>query len=115
MNYFKVNVPITRSFQRPLPKSAARLAAFSPTSASAAQHAFCTYYQVQKWLGNHLDPEGWGWCRQRGELMPIKTKLEPAPQAMQKIIRCSCKSTYKGKGLMFKLTVFVSVEWSTIY
>lgn len=43
-----------------------------PTSASAALHTFRTYYQVQDWLVNKLDPEEWVWIRRDGILQPIK-------------------------------------------
>nr|CAD7449104.1 unnamed protein product [Timema bartmani] len=48
---------------------------------------------VQTWLGNALNPEQWGWSRQHGEFMPIKTTLEPAHQVILKMILCSCKGS----------------------
>lgn len=46
-----------------------------PASASAALHSFPTYYQVQDWLDNKLNPEEWGSIRLNGVLQPIKTTL----------------------------------------
>nr|CAD7462516.1 unnamed protein product [Timema tahoe] len=48
---------------------------------------------VQTWLGNALNPEQWGWSRQHGEFMPIKTTLKPAHQVILKMILCSCKGS----------------------
>jgi hypothetical protein len=52
-------------------KRRVQLACLPPTSASAEQHLFRVYYQVQVWLGNKLDPEDWGWKLVDNTLEPI--------------------------------------------
>lgn len=32
-----------------------------PTEGAMKEHAFQTYYQLQLWLGNSLNPTDWGW------------------------------------------------------
>ncbi|KAF0743530.1 Uncharacterized protein FWK35_00028423 [Aphis craccivora] len=36
------------------------------------------YQRVQAWLGNELNPEGWGWVFKDNGLEPIQTLLPPA-------------------------------------
>ena len=79
-------------FQKSLKNIAPKLESLPPTSASAAQHSFRTYYQVQVWCGNkELAPEQWGWMRWNGVLQTVKTTLEPAPDSILKLISCACK------------------------
>lgn len=80
-------------FQKSLRKSTAKLESLPPTSASAAQHSYRTYYQVQLWMGNKLNSENWGWTRQNGILQATRTTLEPAPEAILKLVFCSCKGS----------------------
>ena len=42
-------------------KDSFNLATLPPTSAAAKQHILRTYLQVQKWIGNELEPTDWGW------------------------------------------------------
>lgn len=80
-------------FQKSLKKSVARLESLPPTSDSAAQHSYRTYYQIQLWLGNKLRPEDWGWTRHNDYLLPIRTTIEPAPETILKLVSCSCKGS----------------------
>ena len=68
-----------------------QLACLPPTSASAHQHVYRVYYQVQVWLGNNMDPEKWGWTLKENCLKPIPTLLPPAPENLLNTIFCNCK------------------------
>ncbi|KAI4485934.1 hypothetical protein M0804_006423 [Polistes exclamans] len=61
------------------------------TSASAIQHLYRVYYQVQTWLDNQLNPEDWGWKLIDNTLEPIKTLLPPAPEKLLNTIFCNCR------------------------
>ena len=66
-----------------------------PTSAAAKYHSLRVYFQVNEWKGRgtELNPLDWGWKKSRtGSLMPMLTDLPPAPDALLKMIRCSCQS-----------------------
>ena len=69
-----------------------QLSCLPPTSASAFQHLYRVYYQVQVWLGNELDPEEWGWKLTDNYLEPIQTLLPPAPEKLLNTIFCNCKT-----------------------
>jgi hypothetical protein len=62
-------------------KKRVQLACLPPTSASAQQHLFWVYYQVQVWLGNKLDPEDWGW-KLVNILQKKKKKKMRSPRAL---------------------------------
>lgn len=70
-----------------------------PTSAAASYHSMRTYLQVQEWTGNvyNLNPLEWGWKQADNLLLPVQTHLQPAPEDLLKIIRCSCKSNCDSK------------------
>lgn len=75
-----------------------QLSCLPPTSASAQQHLFRVYYQVQIWLGNQLKPEDWGWkCTADNILEPIQTLLPPAPENLLNSIFCNCKKGCSAK------------------
>lgn len=38
-----------------------KLNLLSSTDSAVEEHLFRVYYQVQKWLGNELNHEDWGW------------------------------------------------------
>ncbi|KAL4719828.1 hypothetical protein ACJJTC_012796 [Scirpophaga incertulas] len=69
-----------------------QLSSLPPTSASAFQHLYRVYYQVQVWLGNELDPQEWGWKLNDDCLEPIQTLLPPAPEKLLNTIFCNCKT-----------------------
>ena len=62
------------------------------TTATAAQyHSTCVYYQVHELIGKlNLNPKEWGWLRIEGHLRPQTTHLPIDPQAVLKIIVCTC-------------------------
>jgi hypothetical protein len=64
------------------------------TSAAATYHSLRVFYQIQEWKGNvdHLQPTDWGWELKDGKLLPIRTDLPAAHNALLEIIRCDCKS-----------------------
>ena len=72
-------------------KKQVQLSCLPPTSASAHQHLYRVYYQVQTWLGNQLNPEDWGWKLTDNTLEPIQTILPPAPDKLLNTIFCNCK------------------------
>jgi hypothetical protein len=81
---FSEKVLTTTSFVKP--------ETMPPTSAAAKFHSLRTYHQVQAWKGNKLNPLEWGWDVRDGIMIPRKTDLLPAPQALLELIRCKCKS-----------------------
>ncbi|KAI4493650.1 hypothetical protein M0804_001826 [Polistes exclamans] len=72
-------------------KKQIQLSCLPPKSASAIQHLYRVYYQVQTWLDNQLNPEDWGWKLIDNTLEPIKTLLPPAPEKLLNTIFCNCK------------------------
>ncbi|CAG9769581.1 unnamed protein product [Ceutorhynchus assimilis] len=63
------------------------VATLPPTSAAAKQHLYRVYHQ-----GNRLPEAEWGWISHAGQLKPIPTTKEPAPERVLNIISCNCKS-----------------------
>ena len=84
-----------RRFYEKVSKSSTtvQLRSLPPTSAAASYHSARVYLQVQQWMGkgDGMDPEEWGWLRVRNRLEPIMTDLPPAPEALLKVVRCTCK------------------------
>lgn len=89
-------------------KKRVQLACLPPTSASAQQHFYRVYYQVQVWLGNALDPEEWGWKLIDNVLEPIHTLLPPAPEKLLNTIFCNCKKGCSSKCSCKKVGLFCS-------
>ena len=50
-----------------------------PTSASAKQCCLRVYVQVQQWQGFDMDANGWGWAIRDKRMVPVMTKMKPAP------------------------------------
>ena len=65
-------------FAKFLNKGSFSLASLPPTETAAKFHSFRTFHQVQKWLGNELQPTEWGWKRTINGLTPITTDKDPA-------------------------------------
>lgn len=61
-----------------------------PTFEAAQQHLFRVYYQIQKWLGNELNPLDWGWVMRDNLLWPKTTTQPPAPDSLLHMIFCNC-------------------------
>lgn len=74
-----------------------QLSMLPPTVDAAKEHLYRVYYQVQKWLGNELNPQDWGWVFKNGLLEPIKTSQPPAPDCLLNMIFCNCS---KGCGAL---------------
>ena len=72
------------------------LATLPPTSAAARQHSFRVYHQVQQWRGIALDPTDWGWMLKDGDLTPLPTLREPAPDTLLHLITCNGRSGCEG-------------------
>lgn len=53
-----------------------------PTIESLTEHIKRVYYQIQLWQGNPLDPENWGWTRNKFMLIPIMTSKDVAPKEL---------------------------------
>lgn len=66
------------------------LRALPPTSDSAKYQSYRAYYQIQKWLGNYLNPTDWGWMRNE-YLIPVVKDKAAAPDKILKLISCGCK------------------------
>ena len=66
------------------------IAVLPPTSAAAEQHSLRTYFQVQTWMDNDLNPLDWGWEKKNGQYMPIMTTQNPAPDELMRLIACNC-------------------------
>jgi hypothetical protein len=69
-----------------------------PTERAAHFHALRVHLQVAQWKYldlQCLDPLKWGWKREKGHLLPIKTDLEVTPEFLLNCIRCNCKTTSK--------------------
>lgn len=77
-------------------KSKHNIASLPPTEAAAEQHSFRTYYQVQLWQGNVMEPEKWGWKKNNYGLFPVTTFKPPAPPKLLKLIACKCKKGCRG-------------------
>lgn len=78
-------------------KKQVQLSCLPPTSASAIQHLYRVYYQVQTWLGYQLNPEDWGWKLINNTLEPIQTLFPPAPEKLLNITFCNCKKGCNAK------------------
>lgn len=73
-------------------KTAVKLSFLVPTIGALNEHIKRVYLQTQLWLGNKtLNPVDWGWCSIEGELQPLKTPDQPAPEQLLKMIFCNCK------------------------
>ena len=69
-----------------------------PTERAAYFHALRVHLQVAQWVNldfGCLDPTKWGWKMDQGNLVPIKTDMDPAPEFLLNFIRCKCKTTTK--------------------
>jgi hypothetical protein len=86
-----------------------QLACLPPTSASAQQHLFRVYYQVQVWLGNKLTPEDQSWKLVDNTLEQIQTLLPPAPEKLLNTIFCNCKKGCNAKCGCKKVGLFCSL------
>ncbi|GFY44157.1 uncharacterized protein TNIN_66811 [Trichonephila inaurata madagascariensis] len=64
-----------------------------PTRAAAHQHISRVYYQVQTWLGSHLEPQEKGLILRNEFLEPIII-LPPVPEELLKTIYCNCKNSW---------------------
>ena len=78
------------SSAKPLPER------LPPTERAAYFHCLRVHYQVLQWKrlteDLHISPVDWGWTLLEGKFHPIPTDIEPAPEELLKVIRCSCKS-----------------------
>lgn len=86
-----------------------------PTSAAARQHSFRAYHAVQQSQGNHLNPLEWGWVTDDdGDLIPVYTDTQVAPDRLLKMISCGCKTGCANQQCScFKLGIHCSVMCST--
>ena len=63
-----------------------------PTSPATRFHSQRVYFQIVVWMGmtNEMNPTEWGWKQENDQLIPIMTQNNAAPDALLKIIHCSC-------------------------
>lgn len=72
------------------------LATLPPTMSAAEQHILRTYFQVQQWKNNILNPTDWGWIMHDSVLCPIQSSTEAvAPNWLQETVFCNCKNGCK--------------------
>ena len=83
-------------FLRSAANTKINLARLPPTEEAAAQHAYRTYHQVQKWLGLEKEPTSWGWTKSQQGLIPVTSTKEPAPLTLLKFLSCGCKKRCGG-------------------
>lgn len=69
-----------------------KLPSLPPTVDAAFGHFKRVYLQIQTWLGREILPEEWGWKYECGILMPQTMTQPPAPDALIKMIFCTCKT-----------------------
>ena len=55
-------------------------------------HSLRVYLQVQQWTQEdcQLDPNLWGWTNRNGQYELHMCDLDPAPEALLKVIHCGC-------------------------
>ena len=65
-----------------------------PTSATATYHSLRVYFQVQQWKGVDatMSMTEWEWKSCEGLLVPVITRLPPAPEALLHVISCDCST-----------------------
>lgn len=80
-------------------KISVKVQSLPPTSAATSYHSLRVYLQVQQWIGkgNDKNPTDWGWQVASDKIVPTKTNLQPAPELLLKVIRCSCKTNCDSK------------------
>ena len=64
-----------------------------PTERAAYFHIFRVHLQIFIWKylwRVQIGPRDWGWEVNGGVFSPIMTDLEPAPEELQRIVRCKC-------------------------
>ena len=63
-----------------------------PTAAATKYHSMRVYYQVMVWIGqdNDMDACDWGWKLEGGQLVPIESDMNAAPDNLLKMIHCNC-------------------------
>lgn len=63
-----------------------------PTAAATKYHSMRVYYQMMVWMGkdNDLDACEWGWKLEGGQLVPIESDMNAAPDNLLKMIHCNC-------------------------
>ncbi|XP_043279745.1 uncharacterized protein [Venturia canescens] len=72
-----------------------RLAQLPPTQPVLREHVKRTFYQIQSWLSNELNPEDWGWRRTRTMMVPVMNPENSAPDNLLTLVSCSCTGDCK--------------------
>lgn len=83
-------------FAKSVTKIKPDIALLPPTEGASRQHFFRVFHQVQKWLGNELSPETWGWKRVQDCFDPIRTLDSIAPETLLNLIFCKCTTGCAG-------------------
>lgn len=65
-----------------------------PTYSSTKYHSLRVYYQTLVFIGKdqQVKPVEWGWKLEDGKLLPVAMDAPPAPEALLKIIHCTCRT-----------------------
>ena len=62
------------------------------TSGSVKYHRLRVYHQIQECVGVEMSSVDWDWKVSAGNLLPIMTDLQHAPQKFLEVVHCGCKS-----------------------
>ncbi|KAK3928365.1 Protein lin-54-like protein [Frankliniella fusca] len=81
-----------RAIRRQAVNAQFKLQNLPPSPAAASLHSARVYLQVQAWKGRALPATEWGWKLCGGQLQPVLTPLDPAPERLMKLIVCNCKT-----------------------
>lgn len=65
-----------------------KLAQLPPTLHTERLHGKRTYFHIQQWNGNVLNPLQWGWKSIKNGLIPIISTMPPTPQGLLERITC---------------------------
>lgn len=65
-----------------------------PTVSSTKLHSLRVYYQIMVWTGKESDMDvlNWGWKLVDGQLTPVMSDMNAAPDKLLKMIHCNCKT-----------------------
>lgn len=73
-------------------KAEFKLETLPSTEGAAAQHCLRSYLQLQKWLGNDLDPFKFGWKLEDDRCLPVYSSREMIPPEVAETVSCNCKT-----------------------
>ncbi|GBM60150.1 hypothetical protein AVEN_38480-1 [Araneus ventricosus] len=93
--------------------SAILLSRFPPTTEAAHQHCRRTFYQVQTWQGQCLNPSSWVLKLVNKSLTPIYTIKGPTPAKIVSLLTCGCNKGREKNAKVLELTCVVLLSART--